>query len=512
MEITLSALAGHFISIGKALAPVVRQLRAERQAGADSASVKTALLDGPLEETLSRLHNIEAHDTWWRELLQRAQSEYVRPDYLAKLSIRDWLSEASVRDDMKTLARAMLLPGTVDQDAISARLAERYAHYTGEAVPLATGPIEAIVNILLAGSLARGTKGDLLVAGLIQESHQQVSAHLETIEAKIGELGPDEIVTQTHTEKCRGVLDLILRRRSMPTVDARAEIAVLTERLAGQGDLRFCAKPVQAEVYLWAARLQASAKDKMEAARQYRAKALSIDSAADTKIIDAWLRANSGDVDGALARLREIDTADARSNLFIMLSLHHGRQRALEWLDANGPIDAKFLTALGWKNAATLLAEAGRWEDAAARLEVLPDEIASECPDLPYVEGVINAAMTLPVPIRHFALIMQVFDKQVEILEGAEAAARNHRALRCFDLAKQSLGGIGEKIRAAGAETWRVWLLLTEPPSRPLGERIVVDSMREGATAVDYVQLADSLPPRSRRSSRSTGTRVRRPK
>jgi len=77
MEITLSALAGHFISIGKALAPVVRQLRAERQAGADSASVKTALLDGPLEETLSRLHNIEAHDTWWRELLQRAQSASV---------------------------------------------------------------------------------------------------------------------------------------------------------------------------------------------------------------------------------------------------------------------------------------------------------------------------------------------------------------------------------------------------------------------------------------------------
>jgi hypothetical protein len=99
----------------------------------------------------------------------------------------------------------------------------------------------------------------------------------------------------------------------------------------------------------------------MEAARQYRAKALSIDSAADTKITDAWLRANSGDVDRALARLREIDTADARSNLFIMLSLHHGRQRALEWLDANGPIDAKFLTALGWKNAATLLAEAGRF-------------------------------------------------------------------------------------------------------------------------------------------------------
>ena len=128
MDISLSTLVKPVISIGRALAPVVRQLHAERQAGADSASVKTALLNGPLEETLSRLQNIEAHDTWWRELLQRAQSEYVRPDYLAKSSIRDWLSEASVRDDLRALARATLLPGTVDQSAIKARLAERYAH------------------------------------------------------------------------------------------------------------------------------------------------------------------------------------------------------------------------------------------------------------------------------------------------------------------------------------------------------------------------------------------------
>jgi hypothetical protein len=34
----------------------------------------------------------------------------VRPDYLAKPTIRDWLNEAVVRDDLKTLALAALLP------------------------------------------------------------------------------------------------------------------------------------------------------------------------------------------------------------------------------------------------------------------------------------------------------------------------------------------------------------------------------------------------------------------
>jgi hypothetical protein len=45
---SLSTLAKPFVAIGKALAPVVRQLHAERQAGAASATVKTALLDAPL--------------------------------------------------------------------------------------------------------------------------------------------------------------------------------------------------------------------------------------------------------------------------------------------------------------------------------------------------------------------------------------------------------------------------------------------------------------------------------
>ncbi len=43
--ISLSILVKPFVAIGKALAPIFKQLRAERQAGADSASIKTALLD-----------------------------------------------------------------------------------------------------------------------------------------------------------------------------------------------------------------------------------------------------------------------------------------------------------------------------------------------------------------------------------------------------------------------------------------------------------------------------------
>jgi hypothetical protein len=86
--ISLSTLAKPLEAIGKAFVPLVKQLHAERQAGGDSATVKTTLLDAPLDETLNRLQDIAAHDSWWGELLQRAQTAYVRPEYLEKPSIR----------------------------------------------------------------------------------------------------------------------------------------------------------------------------------------------------------------------------------------------------------------------------------------------------------------------------------------------------------------------------------------------------------------------------------------
>jgi hypothetical protein len=193
-------------------------------------------------------------------------------------------------------------------------------------------------------------------------------------------------------------------------------------------------------------------------------------------------------VEGGLARLRNLDTPDARSSVFAMLLLHRGREHALAWLDAHEATDPGLLTAIGWKNAAVALAEAGRWEDAAARLGALPDDMAVESPDMAYVRGVLNAALTLPIWARRFALTTQIIDQPVEPLQGAEIAGWHRRALVSFEIAKRRLEEVGEIARAAAAETWRAWLLLTDPSRRAEGERIVVDAMREGKSAIDYAQ------------------------
>lgn len=178
---SLSTAAKPLISIGKALVPYLKQLHAERQAGQDSPSTQTTLLDTSLEETFNRLHDIEAHESWWQEILQLAEAAYVRPDYLATPSIQEWLGKSAVRDDFKALAHAQLLSGSVEETAIRDRLAKSYSIHTLEAVQLAAGPIEAVVNILLAGTLAQVSKGDRFVAGLLQKSQEQTIARLDRI-------------------------------------------------------------------------------------------------------------------------------------------------------------------------------------------------------------------------------------------------------------------------------------------------------------------------------------------
>ena len=281
--ISLALLSKPLISVGtafgSALAPIVKQLRAERRA-AESANIETGLLESILDETLGRLQNITAHDAWWRELLRRAASQYVRPEYLEKPAIREWLSESDVRGDLKLLARIQLLPGSTEEAPIKARLADRYSAHTGEATHLAVGPIDAIVNILLAGALAPARKSDLLLAGLLQEFHGRTTDRLERIEERLGVLTRDQIVVDAHAEKATYALKLILRRRSLPPVDLQAEIAVLAGRIEGEGDLRFCAATVRSQTYLWAARLYSQSLDNLHLARQYRTKALKVDPSA----------------------------------------------------------------------------------------------------------------------------------------------------------------------------------------------------------------------------------------
>jgi hypothetical protein len=190
--------------------------------------------------------------------------------------------------------------------------------------------------------------------------------------------------------------------------------------------------------------------------------------------------------------LRDIDTPDGRATFFSTLFRTRGAETALAWFDNQpGRDHARFLTGLGWSNVAICLVKTDRWEEAAARLAAA-QEHREEWPDLAFVEGVINAALLLPVEWRQYALEMHLFHEGIRSNEGVDATRRRARAKVCFEEAKALLMKIDQHQRAQGAQDWLLWLRLTDPMPAVAFEarQEIQEAMHDGQRAVDLIPFA----------------------
>jgi hypothetical protein len=128
------------------------------------------------------------------------------------------------------------------------------------------------------------------------------------------------------------------------------------------------------------------------------------------------------------------------------------------------------------------LAQMDRWEEAASRLAAA-QRYVEEWPDLAFTEGMINAAMLLPIERRRHALEMNPFYTEIRPSEGTEADRRRTRARVCLEKAANLLVNIGMGDRAQVAHGWCLWLRLTDPTPEVVHEarQGVQEGMKEGA-------------------------------
>ena len=200
----------------KAFEPVLRhaiRVCRERQATRVSSSGQADLLSRSLDETLGRLIKGFVEQSWWRSLLDAVEQPFVAPDFLQNPTLQDWLSHKGVQEDLKLEAREQIL-GTKTKDANrEVRLRPAYTEITGEREELANGPINVVVNILVAGYLASLSSQHEPVVAIIQASHADTSEDIARLEKKIDALPPkldsrleDRIVTKAHTERAAASL------------------------------------------------------------------------------------------------------------------------------------------------------------------------------------------------------------------------------------------------------------------------------------------------------------------
>lgn len=485
--------------MGRALWRYILRLYKERRTGHRLFQEdEFELIDIELEKTLTRLRGEQLDDAWLNQILTSIEHPLVTPQCLRQPEIRDWLADNQVRHDLKALARAKLLGGSTSHGNVEERLIQAYARISAKPTAFAMEATNVIVMILVTGYRASLDGQTTPLAGLIQaaatenrDGLEELSQEISGVGNKLDRIGPDELVVRAHTEQASEELSRIIKRRGFLTDRARDEIRVLIQKISS-GDLRHANQTLRAKALYWAARLHAPEAKHLSYAKRCLDQLHKLDTGYDTRIIDALVLEQEGNVDGALRLLRDIDTDDGRSTLWLILSRTQSKQAALSWFETRaGHTDSDFFTGIGWQNLAVALAEMGMWEKAAEILTAA-ERHTSDWPELSFVEGVINAAMLLPIEMRLLALRMNIFHAQVQAVRGPDAYQRRMRAYACFNRAVQDMTDIGEVKQAQIAKNLILWLRLTDekPEIRQLAQNEVREAMANGRKAIDYLRIA----------------------
>ena len=491
---TLSVLASLLRPVAQAAfkyaAKYASRLYAERKAGRDPTNLP--LMESSLDQTLDILREGKIDDSWWQKVLGQLGHQYITPDFLKNQELREWLADASVADDMKVLAKALIMGGAVSDTEIRARLAKSYSSRTGEASHLADEPIDVTAAILVAGYIASIPAAQRPLAGMLQEMFGSVHERFDHLEETRLPILSDPIIQQVHTHKAEEELSRILMLRALDPLRSRRNIQELRRRVNDEGDLFAVSTSTKNTVLYWAARLYAGDAETLASARHLRDELRQTDPDRDLSIVDALLAEGHGNTDEALHLLRDRRDPDSRTALFALLIRSQGRHAALVWyVEQAAPDDGQFFTDVGWKNWAVCMAKVGRWNEAALRL-LRFESHWPQMPALALVEGIINAAMLLPDEYREKALETIPLYLGVTPTRVAEVEKHHSRASDCFEFTEQNLRDIADHDLAGSISDWRRWLRLMDP--NPTNADIAHDEIRqgmeEGAQAVKLIPFA----------------------
>jgi hypothetical protein len=436
------------------------------------------------------LRGASADDQWWRRLLDAVGHSYVAPEFFRIPALREWLADHEAQASFRILARDALEVSSSPTQPAHDRLRRSYADHTGEHELRADGPIEVVVGVLVAGVLSELDRSDTVVVALLQAAAQSINDRFDALgdQRDRAELGL--LVSVIASDALRP----ILQRRVLVPQRSGAEIRELVHRLT-DGDLRFAEASTHADVLGWAARLHATDTSTIADAKSFRARAVALDPALDSRVTDAWITATDGDAPAALRMARDIDGPDGRATILGLLHRTRDVEVVTEWFDEqperNQP---EFLTGVGWYNAAVVLVTAGRWEEAIDRLRVAR-ALTAECPGLVFLEGLLNAAMLLAAPFRLEALQSGPYLTTLPVLEGPASDRHREDALVALETAARLLDTLNMPDHAEHARLTCLWLRVTHP-SRHVSDRArreVVDGMRTGARAVQLLPLAHAI-------------------
>ena len=494
MEIT--AISATLKALARVMGPEIRKLRAERRAAQAPISVRPEndSLDKQLEDALARLGSIDENQEFWQKLLAEIGAAYTRPVYFEFSQIRNWLSDDQVKSDLKSLARERFIGKNTDNDTLN-RIREKYTDMTGVGADGATYAIPVVLAVLHASVRATLSPSANTITDIMRDAHtdtvEKISEHSQEIKDELRRLSPQE--DPLHGETLRKGLERIIKRRAIPGINAADEIEALITKIQNEGSLARAPVSDKAEVYYWAARILALDEKKVDQAKSHLhsyKNALPHYDAHKVRYIEAWLHEAEGRTQDAIKIFSDLNTADARTSLLTLLAKRDGNAAALDWLAENKPYTETLLSPAGWRNAAGMMAEEGRWQESIDLIKNLSEDVFVSFPDLFFVKGLLHASFLLPEPVRPRLFGPFYVDFKAEAQEGEEATNHRIQSIQAFRRAHELLLELEAEERIHGCEYHLMWIRLTDPQERDEALAELTEKMNDGEYASFMLDIA----------------------
>ena len=469
------------------------KLVAKKNAGENPLSIQTNSLDKILNETLANLLSASIDDTWWRAISNFIVHKYVSPEPLKTPALQDWLSDESVKTDLKKIAQIQVLNLDLDYSEEINNLSSKYSEITGENENFAEHPIELVLAILFAGYFSRlDDSGQALLAAIQASANAGQQQFKEAVEDIRVSIGSSIHLSEYSSKDASELLHQSIIKRSFWKEQSRTEILSLINRVFPEnGDLFHASNNVKAEILYWACRLFITDGNPNTKAREYLRHLKSIDASYDIELLEALLLSASGDIDAAVKTLRDINTEDGRSTFFVVLACKFSNEEAIQWceeLDCNSNVH--FFTGIGWVSYSISLAKVGRWDDAVNILREVSSAI-TDWPDLFFIEGLLNSIMLLPLEHRQRALVGNEFLYHNFAITNPKTENYRSRAYKCLEIASENLHPLCE-YRATEALVILTWLRLSDNNGQVVeqAKTYLHEKISDNAQAISFIRVA----------------------
>lgn len=281
-----------------------------------------------------------------------------------------------------------------------------------------------------------------------------------------------------------------MRRSFFPEAVATDEYGSVAD-IACEPPYTTVAPALRRTIVLRAAR-SAAVRGTLEKAEELLAIAQTLPGRESDRLARARILEKRGDIDGALALIRDQSDSDSRSTVLNIILRHRGPEATLKWF-ADQKLSVRDLTINGVQTLAGAHLQTEDFDGLRPRLNEMSTEQLNQGPYFRFLRAMVNVALLLPVPDRELAFRSFQMDARRgtrSVFDVATTAARLDLAIGDLTALLPVVAELELNQAKRLAESYLRWCELLHPHRSEAGLAHLRDEMQDLRIAMERLSLA----------------------